>query len=172
MKKVLFVATVAKTHICVFHLRFLKMFKDWGYEVHVAARNDFVDAPCVIPHCDVFHDIPFERSPLKSENLKAYKQLKKIIDAEKFDLIHCHTPVGGVLARLAARKARKYGTKVLYTAHGFHFYKGAPLKNWLLYYPVEKFCSRFTDVLITINKEDFVLVILTRSLRSIKRTLI
>lgn len=155
MKKVLFVATVAKTHICVFHLRFLKMFKDWGYEVHVAARNDFGEEPCEIPCCDVFHEIPFERSPLKPSNIRAYKQLRHIIETERFELIHCHTPVGGVLTRLAARKARKHGTKVLYTAHGFHFYKGAPFKNWLLYYPAEKICARYTDTLITINREDY-----------------
>ena len=65
--------------------------------------------------------------------------------------------MGGVVGRLAARKARKNGTCVMYTAHGFHFYKGAPLKNWLLFYPIEKLCSRFTDVLITINKEDYAL---------------
>jgi glycosyltransferase involved in cell wall biosynthesis len=56
---------------------------------------------------------------------------------------------------LAARKARKQGTRVFYTAHGFHFYKGAPKLNWMVYYPLEKFCSRYTDKLITINKEDY-----------------
>ena len=63
--------------------------------------------------------------------------------------------MGGVLARLAARTARKNGTKVIYTAHGFHFCKGAPLANWLLYYPIEKTLAHFTDCLITINTEDY-----------------
>lgn len=156
--KVLFVATVVKTHIMVFHLPYLKMFKDMGYEVHVAAKNDYEEpSECVIPYCDKYFDIPFERSPLKAQNIKAYKELKKIVKEEKYDIIHCHTPVGGVVARLAARKLRKNGTKVIYTAHGFHFYKGAPLKNWMLFYPAEKFCAHFTDVLITINQEDYAL---------------
>ena len=86
------------------------------------------------------------------------KQLKKIINDEKFDLIHCHTPMGGVITRLAAKKVRKNGTKVFYTAHGFHFYKGAPKINWMIYYPIEKYLSKYTDVLITINHEDYELV--------------
>lgn len=157
-KKALFVATVVKAHIMVFHLPYLKMLKDMGYEVHVAAKNDYDDlSECVIPYCDKHFDIPFERSPLKAKNIKAYQELKRIVTEEKYDIIHCHTPVGGAIARLAARKARKNGTKVIYTAHGFHFYKGAPLKNWVLFYPAEKFCAHFTDVLITINQEDFAL---------------
>lgn len=157
MKKVLFVATVAKTHICTFHLPFLRMFQKMGYETYVAAHNDFDGDPCVIPYCDHFCDIATERSPLKLGNIKAYKQLKRLIDAEHFDIIHCHTPIAAALARLAAREARKGGTRVYYTAHGFHFFRGAPIKNWLLFYPIEKFCSRLTDVLITINHEDFCL---------------
>lgn len=81
--------------------------------------------------------------------------LKNLLKEESFDLIHCHTPVAAMLTRLAARKARKNGTKVIYTAHGFHFFKGAPLLNWLIYFPVEFICSFFTDVLITINQEDY-----------------
>lgn len=156
MKKVLFVATVVKTHIMEFHIPYLKMFKEMGWETAVAARNDYENpADCVIPYCDTYYNIPFERNPLKPENLKAYQSLKKVIDEGGYDIIHCHTPVGAMLTRLAAKQARKRGTKVFYTAHGFHFYKGAPAVNWLLYYPVEKWLSRYTDVLITINKEDY-----------------
>lgn len=156
MKKVLFVATVVKIHINLFHTPYLKWFKENGYEVHVCAKNDYEHKEdCVIPHCDRFYDLPFERSPAKSGNVKAYRELKQIVDANDYDIIHCHTPVGSVAARWAAREARKKGTRVLYTAHGFHFYKGAPLVNWLLYYPVEKWFSRYTDTLITINKEDY-----------------
>lgn len=156
MKKVLFVATVVKTHIMEFHIPYLKMFKEMGWETAVAARNDYENpADCVIPYCDTYYNIPFERNPLKPGNLKAYQRLKKVIDEGEYDIIHCHTPVGAMLTRLAAKQARKRGTKVFYTAHGFHFYKGAPAVNWLLYYPVEKWLSRYTDVLITINKEDY-----------------
>ena len=100
-------------------------------------------------------DVPFQRSPFSPKNLGAYKQLKEIIDEGGYDVIHCNTPVGGVLGRLAARKARKHGTKVFYTAHGFHFYKGAPKKNWLIWYPIEKFMCRYTGKLITITREDY-----------------
>ena len=156
MKKVLFVATVVKTHIMEFHIPYLKMFEEMGWKTAVAARNDYENpADCVIPYCDTYYNIPFERNPFKLENLKAYKELKKVIDNGRYDIIHCHTPVGAMLTRLAAKQARKNGTKVFYTAHGFHFYKGAPAINWVLYYPVEKWLSRYTDVLITINKEDY-----------------
>lgn len=156
MKKVLFVATVVKTHIMEFHIPYLKMFKERGWETTVAAKNDY-ESPeeCIIPYCDVYYDIPFERNPLKIRNKKAYEELKRIIDENEYDIIHCHTPVGGMLTRLAGKQARKRGSKVFYTAHGFHFYKGAPLINWILFYPVEKWMSRYTDVLITINKEDY-----------------
>ena len=154
-KRVLFIATVVKTHIMQFHIPTLKLFKDMGWETAVAARNDYNNPEdCQIPYCDHFYDIPFERNPFKPKNIDCYQTLKDIIDQGNFEIIHCHTPVGGVLGRLAARKARKEGTRVIYTAHGFHFFRGAPLKNWLLYYPVEKLCSFFVDDLITINQED------------------
>ena len=154
-KKVLFVATVVKTHMMQFHIPYLKMFQDMGWETSVASRNDYEDpADCKIPYCDHYYDIPFERLPWKSGNLKAYRMLKDIVDKGNYDIIHCHTPVGAMLARLAAIGARKKGTKVIYTAHGFHFFKGAPLINWLAFYPVEWLLAPITDVLITINKED------------------
>lgn len=155
-RKVLLVATVVKIHVNVFHIPCLKMFQEQGWETWVCSRNDF-DNPkdCVIPHCDHYIDIPFERNPLKPGNVKAYKMLREIIEKEQFDLIYCHTPVGAMLARLAGISARKKGTKVIYMAHGFHFYNGAPLLNWMIYYPAEKFLSRFTDGLITINQEDY-----------------
>lgn len=104
--------------------------------------------------CNVY-TISCTRSPLNRGTLKAIKELKKIVEDNKYDIVHCHTPIAAMCTRLACRKARKKGTKVLYTAHGFHFYKGAPMKNWLLYYPIEKICSYFTDMIITINQEDF-----------------
>ena len=156
MKKVLFVATVVKTHLMQFHIPYLKMFKDMGWETAVASRNDYENpADCVIPYCDTYYDIPFERTPWKSANLRAYKLLKQIMEEGDYDIIHCHTPVGALIARLAALKVRKKGTKVIYTAHGFHFFKGAPLINWLCYFPFEWLLSFATDVLITINQEDY-----------------
>lgn len=95
------------------------------------------------------------RSPFSLQNIKAYKQLCNIIREYKIDYIHCNTPVGGLLGRLAGKKCKV--KKVIYQAHGFHFYKGAPLRNWLLYYPVEKWLAHYTDLLITINQEDYAL---------------
>ena len=156
MKKVLFVAKVVRSHIATFHLPYLKMFKEMGWETAVAAHNDYDDPrDCVIPNCDTYFDVPFERFPVSPNNVTSYRQLKKIIDAGEYDIIHCHTPVSAMITRLAALSARKRGTKVIYTAHGFHFFKGAPLINWLLYFPVEWFLARYPDALITINKEDY-----------------
>lgn len=149
-KKILFVATVDEGHIIKFHIPYLRYFKENGYEVHVACAGN-----ALIPYCDKKYELTFERTPYKLANLNAYKKLKIIIENNDYKLVHCHTPVGGVIGRLASRKARKLGTKVLYTAHGFHFYKGAPLRNWLVYYPIEKWLSRYTDCLITINEEDY-----------------
>lgn len=150
MKKVLFTATV-DSHILAFHTPYLKYFKEKGYEVHVATNGDEK-----IPYCDKKIKIPFERSPYKINNIKAIKQLKKIINKEKYEIIHTHTPMGSVVTRIAAAHSRKENkTRVIYTAHGFHFYKGAPKKNWLIYYPIEKILARYTDDLITINKEDY-----------------
>ena len=154
-KKVLFVATVVKTHMMQFLIPYLKMFQEMGWETAVASKNDYENpAACQIPYCGTYYDIPFERMPWKPRNIQSYKMLKKIIDEGNYDIIHCHTPVGAMIARLAALAARKKGTKVIYTAHGFHFFKGAPLLNWLLFYPAEWLLAPVTDVLITINKED------------------
>lgn len=155
-RKILYVATVVKTHIMHFHLPYFEMLKKDGWQVDVAARNDYENpADCKIPNCDNYFNIEFDRNPFSIANIRAYKELKNIIDNGEYDIVHCHTPVAGVLTRLAARKSRKNGTKVFYTAHGFHFYKGAPVLNWVLYYPIEKILSKFTDYLITINEEDY-----------------
>lgn len=95
------------------------------------------------------------RSPLKPDNLKGYKQLKRIISQKSYDLIWTNEPVMGVATRLAAKSARKTGTKVLYMCHGFHFFNGAPKINWKIYYPIEKKMAYYCDVIATINKEDF-----------------
>lgn len=148
-KKILYVATV-DVHIRTFHLPYLKMMHDKGWEVHVATNGKEK-----FPYCDKKHTICMERSPYKLNNLKAIKQMKQLLEKEHFDIIHCHTPMGSVVTRIAAKKARKNGTRVIYTAHGFHFYTGAPLLNWLLFYPVEWYLAKYTDTLITINHEDY-----------------
>lgn len=153
--KILYTASVL-SHVCQFHLFMMKMLKEDGHEIHVAARDNLSEKNGLqLKNCDSFFDISFQRSPFKKQNHKAYKQLKRIINENNYDLIICNTPMCSVLTRLAARKARKNKTKVIYMSHGFHFYKGAPLKYWLIY-PIEKFfANHYTDALITINKEDY-----------------
>lgn len=153
--KVLLTATV-QSHICQFHKPLVEILHKYGYEVHVAAKDNLAEKNGLkLDFVDKIYDIPFARSPKNKVNVLAYKKLKEIIDKENYNIIHCNTPMGGILTRLAARKARKLGTKVYYTAHGFHFYEGAPIKNWLLFYPIEKIFSKITDKIITITKEDY-----------------
>ncbi|MFS0822736.1 glycosyltransferase family 4 protein [Bacillus sp. 1P02SD] len=147
-KKVLFVATV-DYHFKSFHLPYLKWFKEQGWEVHIAANGNLE-----LPFVSKKYNIPIQRSPVNVKNIGVFKELKAIINENNYNIIHCHTPMGGVLGRLAARQARKNGTKVIYTAHGFHFCKGSPLVNWVLYYPIERILASNTDCLITINSED------------------
>ncbi|SFB30024.1 Glycosyltransferase involved in cell wall bisynthesis [Cohnella sp. OV330] len=147
--KVLFCATV-DYHFRAFHLPIMEWFKQQGWEVHVAAQGKLE-----LPFVDRKFNIPIERSPLHKANFTAYRQLRSIMQEQRYDIVHCHTPMGGVIARMAGRSVRGKGTKVIYTAHGFHFCKGAPLPNWLVYYPIEKSLARFTDCLITINDEDY-----------------
>lgn len=162
-KNALVVTTVASTldHFCRNDISTLQK----TYNIHVAAnfclgsntsleRVQKFKSELIGKNVSVNH-INMSRSPVSKENLFAYQQLRNLINCYSFEIIHCHTPIAAMLVRLAARHARKKGTKVIYTAHGFHFFKGAPLKNWLLYFPIEWLLSRYTDLLITINKEDY-----------------
>ena len=165
MKRALFVATVP-THIERFEKNDMAIVQSMGYAPEIACNFRWEKEDSAVYQFTMStlnclgyaqHQISFARSPFSKQTLIAYHELKELFKKEHYDVIHCHTPVAGILTRLAARKARKKGTKVIYTAHGFHFFKGAPLLNWLLYYPAEKICSYFTDVLITINQEDYAL---------------
>ena len=163
--KALMIASVASM-IDQFNMDNISILLKLGYEVHVAA--DFVDGGTINQErienlktrllemgVDVFHIVIPRKITAINKIITAYKEVKDLCDANCYRIVHCHSPIGGVVARMAARDIRKKGTKVIYTAHGFHFYDGAPKKNWLMFYPVEKECSRLTDVLITINKEDY-----------------
>lgn len=153
--KILYTATVL-SHICQFHLPYLRELQKRGNIIHVAAHNNLAEKNgLTLNYTDEFIEIPFQRSPLDRRNFDAYKQLKQLIDRENYDLVLCNTPVGGILTRLSARNARKKGCRVIYMAHGFHFYQGASKKNWLLFYPIEKAMARLCDVLITITEEDY-----------------
>lgn len=151
-KKILIVATV--WGFFNFLKNDIKLLVTNGYEVHCATNFKNVTSPLHIENI-VKHQIDFSRSPLDKNNIEAFRQLSQVMEKNSFTIVHCHTPVGGVITRLVANKYRKKGTKVYYSAHGFHFYKGAPLINWLMYYPIEWLCSWKTDLQITINKEDY-----------------
>lgn len=155
MKKVLLVATV-QSHIAQFHKPLIDMLHENGYEVDVAAKDNLKEKNGLkIENADKIFDVCFSRSPLNKDNIKAYRQLKEIVKENNYDIIHCNTPMGGVIARLVGKKYRKNGMKIIYTAHGFHFFKGAPLKNWIIYYPIERYLLKYTDCLITMNQEDY-----------------
>lgn len=149
-KKILFVANVAKEHINKFHIPTIKCFKTHGWIVDVACSGEDI-----IPECDHQYYMSWKRSPFTFKTIKGIYELKILLEKEKYDVVYCHTPVGGLVGRLGAIKARKNGTKVIYCAHGLHFFKGAPLRNWLIYYPIEKILSDFTDVIYTVNREDY-----------------
>jgi len=150
MKKILFVANVAKEHILKFHVPSIRKFKEKGWSVDVACAGEEE-----IPFCDCQYHTSWKRSPFSVATIKGIAELKEIIKKNRYDIIYCHTPVGGAVARIASISARKNGTRVVYFSHGFHFFKGAPLINWLVYYPMEKIFARYTDMIITINQEDF-----------------
>lgn len=149
MKKILYVANITQ-HIIRFHLPYLKWFKDNEYEVHVAANgNDMIE------NCDVLHSISVQRTPFSSKNYDAYKKLKSIIVTNNYELVIGNTSIAAGLMRLAAHSSRRKGTKVVFFCHGLNIYKGAPIKSWVTFYPLERFFSYLTDVTITINTEDF-----------------
>lgn len=151
LRKVAFVATVYR-HLEAFHLPFMDLIQRKGCEVHAYASPDH-GKEGVMNAGVICHDMPFRRNPLHKDNVKALKMLFRAFKEECFDFIHVHTPVAGMLGRWAAKMADV--PCVLYTAHGFHFFSGSSILNWLLYYPVERWTARWTDYLITINKEDY-----------------
>jgi glycosyltransferase involved in cell wall biosynthesis len=150
--KILYVTTVSST-VNTFLIPHIKMLIEQGHQVDVAFNIDHEIKPDIQEMGCKVHVIPIQRSPLRKENYRAYKILKKAIINEKYEIVHTHTPVAAAIVRLVCKNLKN--VKVFYTAHGFHFFKGAPIKNWLIYYPIEKWLSRYTDVIITINNEDY-----------------
>lgn len=147
MKKVLFVATTAKSHINTFHLPHIKFLQDEGYQVHVATNGDEK-----VSIADKEFSLPISRNPLRIGNLLAIFKLAAIMQKQRYDLITCHTPMGGVVARVAAFFSKS--SPIIYMAHGFHFYKGAPFIN-NVYKVIEKILAHITDAIITMNGEDY-----------------
>lgn len=161
-KKVLVLASVASM-IDQFNMPNIALLQEMGYEVHVACNFEngstvSAERVALLKGClgelgVPCHQIDFDRNALNlGHAAKAYRQVKGLLEQEHFSFVHCHSPIGGAVARMACHET---GTKCIYTAHGFHFYDGAPAKNWALFYPMEKMLSRYTDVLVTINHEDY-----------------
>lgn len=156
-KKILLTAT--ELHLSQFWVPHIESFIENGFSVDIICSNvsnkiDILksklgDLPVSVDVVDL------ARSPFKASNMNGYRQMKKLLDERHYDIIMTNEPVMGVVTRLAAKKYRKNGTKVLYTAHGFHFFTGAPKLNWMIFYPIEKWLSKYTDALVTINTEDF-----------------
>lgn len=165
MKKALMLSSVASM-IDQFNMENIKILKNLGYEVHVLANFSFGNTTSdertkefkeELENMGIkVYNVPIPRKITAiKEMISSYKKIKKVCSENNYDILHCHSPIGGVLVRFAFKDFRKKGGKLIYTAHGFHFFKGAPIKNWIIFYPIEKFCSRYTDCLITINKEDY-----------------
>lgn len=156
MKKLLLTCTdLMAIQFLVPHVKHLSAH---GFSVELACSDvggRMEELRTVLDGIAPLHAVRLVRSPFSPINRKGYGDLKKIIDGSHWDVIWTNEPVMGVMTRLAAKKARKRGAKVIYMAHGFHFYKGAPKKNWLIWYPVEKLMCRYTDELITITQEDY-----------------
>lgn len=159
MAKILMTATV-QSHIAQFHKPVIRMLQEMGHRVEVAARNNLHEKQnLTLTEPDQIHPVQFCRSPFSFQIFPAYKQLKKVIYEGNYDIVHCNTPVAGILTRLACRRLRKQGkVKVIYEAHGLHFFKGGPKSGWLIWYPIERFFSRYADMMILINKMDYALV--------------
>lgn len=150
-----------------FNMDNIRILLSMGYEVHVACN---MKEGSTIPQEKVLllqqelnvmgvktYHIPIPRKVTALNSIReSYKITKKLLDEQKYTLVHCHSPIGSIICRLAHRSSKNYRTtRMIYTAHGFHFFKGGPLTSWLLFYPIEKFLSRYTDILITINIEDY-----------------
>ena len=156
MSKLLFISNISR-NISSFVVASISAAHEVGLEFYHASNWSSVKDEQIKLAENEFdikiNSISCSRNPFDRLNIKAYKELVELIKHENIDYIHCNTPIGGLLGRLAGKRCKV--KKVIYQAHGFHFFKGAPLKNWLLYYPVEKWLARYTDAIITINQEDF-----------------
>ncbi len=151
VSRILYVAT-SDIHLQTFHVPYLEWLAAGGHTVDIAAeRRGGLSFDCV----NQAYWLQFPRTLASFQNLRTLWRLQEIIKEGQYDLIHCHTPIPSALTRIAGRNCRKRGGKLLYTAHGFHFYRDGPLRNWLTYYPVEWLLSSLTDAVVTINHEDF-----------------
>ena len=150
MARVLYVAT-SDIHLNTFHRPYLEWLAAQGHSIDIAVENR---SDHRFDSVSRSFSVTFPRTVWTWKHLIALRELRRIIDAGRYDLLHCHTPIPSALTRFAARRFRQRGGKVLYTAHGFHFHRGGPVRNWLTYFPVEYLLASNTDGVVTINRED------------------
>lgn len=160
MNKSILILATTSGFLNQFEMGNVGILEKLGYEIHYASntydQHYVFDETKIIERGIQIHHIDIARSPyMVKYNWKAFWQLVEIVKKYHIQVIHCHTPVGGVLGRLVGRYFRREKLRVIYTAHGFHFFKGAPLINNSIYYAVESFLARWTDRLVLINKEDY-----------------
>jgi glycosyltransferase involved in cell wall biosynthesis len=171
MKKLIYITSLSGKRLNSFMFSSLKAGLECGFEVHLACNFDSADRELYNADCNrlgiVMHNVPFERIPIHPKNIYAYFNLRKLIRGNNFSVIHCNTVIGGLITRLISGK--KDRSKVIYQAHGFHFYKGSSIITWLVYYPIEYLLSIRTNYLITINQEDY---LRSLSMKSQKKLLI
>lgn len=156
MKRILYILNIAN-RVNNFSYTSMKAAQELGFDFHIAGNWNYPTEQDLHDDeekkCITIHQVDFHRNPFHPSNIKAYLQIKKIIEKERIDIIHCNTPIGGVVGRLAGKRCQV--ETIIYQAHGFHFWNGAPLINWLLYYPIERWLAHYTDALVTINQEDY-----------------
>ncbi|MGL6106536.1 glycosyltransferase [Romboutsia sp.] len=153
-KKILQVTTISPT--LGFLTEHIRLLISQGNEVQIATNITSDLSKGIEEQNLAINQIDFRRNPLSFQNIKAYFQIKKLQKKKEYDIVHVHTPIAAFITRFALKKFRKKGNlKIVYTAHGFHFYKGAPLKNWVIYYTAEKIASKWCDIIITMNEEDY-----------------
>ena len=159
MKKVL-ITTALAGFIRSFLKNDIKILQEMGYEVHCAANKNHAGSGDIETFFKennvIFHQIDFSSNkPISKDTIIAYKQLKELKNKYNYEIVHCHTPIAGAITRLIFNNSRKKGTKVIYTTHGFYFHKGSSKKTWIVYRTIEDLMSRLSDMIITINNEDF-----------------
>ncbi|HFI0791442.1 TPA: glycosyltransferase family 4 protein [Streptococcus suis] len=152
--KILYVTTISNT-LNAFLVSHIEELKKAGHTVDIACKVDQPLSQELLRNTRKFFELQFNRSPRKNNFFDLIRQVRKLVWQEEYDIVHTHTPIASAVVRMACRDIAE--TRIFYTAHGFHFLKGGPLFNWLIYYPIEKLLSRYTDTLITINQEDYLI---------------
>ncbi len=161
MAKKALIVTALAGFITSFLRSDIAILQEMGYEVQCAANvgsHDLKKMEQIFTQMGVrFHKVDFSsRSPISKDSWTAWKQMRRLLREESFDLVHCHTPIAGAIVRAAAAPYRsRKKMKVIYTSHGFYFHKKSEKKAWLIYYTIEKLMSAFCDAIITINWEDY-----------------